>query len=194
MKKLISGIFILFLMATVGYCQEQTQTFQTVTVVKVIDGDTLKLSSGEIVRLLGIDCAEDAYTPAEAEYLNVGKKWKRGPDSLKQAKQARGFVKNVVEGKKVFLEFDVQKKDKYGRLLAYVWYEYPDEKSPLPYMEMQTIEINGVKRGITLLNVLIIGKGYASVMTIAPNVKYADLFQQLYLEARENKRGFWARE
>lgn len=42
-----------------------------------------------------------------------------------------------------------------------------------------------------MLNGEIIRSGYASPMTIPPNVKHADLFQKLYQEARENKRGLW---
>jgi micrococcal nuclease len=74
-----------------------------------------------------------------------------------------------VEGKRVSLEFDVERYDKYDRLLAYVY-----------------IKDSGV-----FLNAEIVKEGYASLMTYPPNVKYADLFRKLYQEARENRRGLW---
>ncbi len=49
------------------------------------------------------------------------------------------------------------------------------------------------KEGIheCFLNAFVVQQGYASPMTIPPNVKYADLFKELYQEAREQKRGLW---
>ncbi|MFA5005554.1 MAG: thermonuclease family protein, partial [Candidatus Omnitrophota bacterium] len=74
----------------------------------------------------------------------------------------------LVEGKKVKLEFDIERRDRYGRLLAYAYLE------------------DG-----TFVNAEIIRQGYASLMTYPPNVKYADMFLKLYQEARVNKRGLW---
>jgi micrococcal nuclease len=82
--------------------------------------------------------------------------------------RAYEFTRKLVEGKKVRLEFDVEKRDKYERLLAYVY--LPDG---------------------TFVNAEIVRQGYASLLTIPPDVKYADLFAQLYKEARENRRGLW---
>ena len=67
------------------------------------------------------------------------------------------FTKGLVEGKTVRLEFDVEKRDKYKRLLAYVY--LPDG---------------------TFVNAEIVKQGYASLMTYPPNVKYADEFRRLY--------------
>ena len=78
--------------------------------------------------------------------------------------RAYKFTKDLVEGKRVSLEFDVEKNDKYGRLLAYV---YLRDKNK------------------TFVNAEIVKQGYASLMTIPPNIKYADLFyKQLYPEVR----------
>jgi len=62
----------------------------------------------------------------------------------------------------------VEKHDRYDRLLAYVY----------------------LKDG-TFVNAKIVEEGYASLMTIPPNVRYADLFLKLYQEAREKRRGLW---
>ena len=83
-------------------------------------------------------------------------------------REASGFTRRLVEGKRVRLVFDVQKHDKYGRLLAYVYLE------------------DG-----TFVNGRIIEEGYAQVMTIAPNVKYAQMFLKLEREARQKGSGLW---
>ncbi len=87
----------------------------------------------------------------------------------KLGRRAYEFTKKLVEGKRVSLEFDVEKYDKYDRLLAYVY----------------------LKDGGTFVNAEIVKQGYASLMTIPPNAKYANLFLKLYQEARNNKRGLW---
>jgi micrococcal nuclease len=78
------------------------------------------------------------------------------------------FTKKLVEGKRVRLEFDAERHDRYKRILAYVYLE------------------DG-----TFVNAEIVAQGYASLLTYPPNVKYADLFLKLYQLARENKRGLW---
>jgi len=147
------------------------------TVERVIDGNTLKLTNGEEVQLIGI----------------------KAPEDDKMGQEATEFVKNLgLEGKEVRLELDVQEKDKYGRLLAYVLIDL----KPGPMLELPPGTC-GTSNGTSnwclwgdeditqiLLNARIIGAGYATPMTIPPNVKYADLFKKLY-EAREQKRGLW---
>jgi micrococcal nuclease len=83
-------------------------------------------------------------------------------------KEAAAFTKQLVEGKKVRLELDVQKRDKYKRLLAYAYLE------------------DG-----TFVNAKIVEEGYAQVLTIPPNVKHADTFLKLQREAREKHKGLW---
>ena len=86
-----------------------TQTSQTVTVERVVDGDTIEVnpavSGTEDVRLLGVDTPEtvDPNEPVEPY----------GPE-------ASAFTKRQLEGKRVTLTFDQEKTDQYGRALAYV--------------------------------------------------------------------------
>ncbi len=145
----------------------KTYNYTDILVSRVVDGDTLKLESGEKVRLIGID------TPEMHESNKLYRDSQRtGQDTSaiqKLGQRAYEFTKKLVEGKRVSLEFDVEKYDKYNRLLAYAY-------------------IN--KEG-TFVNAEIIKQGYASLMSIPPNVKYADLFLKLYQEARKNKRGLW---
>lgn len=88
--------------------------------------------------------------------------------NCEEGKTASNFTKNTIEGKSVLIEYDVDKDDDYNRKLAYVYLE------------------DG-----TMLNKLLLEKGYARMMTIQPNVKYVDDFKEIQKTARENKVGFW---
>jgi micrococcal nuclease len=83
-------------------------------------------------------------------------------------KEAKEYLKNLLTDEKVKLEFDVTKTDQYGRTLAYVYLE------------------DG-----TFVNAELVKNGFAMVMTVPPNVKYADLFLKLQQDARETNRGLW---
>lgn len=133
---------------------------------KAIDGDTLKLSNGEHVRLIGIDTPESRYNN---KLVRDSKRSRKDIDTiLKMGKEASNFTKSLVEAKRVRLVFDVQKHDKYGRLLAYVYLE------------------DG-----TFVNAKIVEEGYAQVMTVPPNVKYSQTFLKMERAARDNARGLW---
>ena len=136
------------------------------TVVRATDGDTLKLANGERVRLIGIDTPESSNNPKTRK--DSQRTGQQIDEIITMGKQAAAFTKQLVEGKNVRLEFDVQQRDRYGRLLAYVFLE--DGR---------------------FVNAEIIKAGYAQVMTIPPNVKYQDLFLKLHREAREERRGLW---
>ena len=71
-------------------------------VKKVIDGDTLLLTNGEYVRLIGVDTPETKHPEKPVEYFG---------------KEACQFTKGMVEGKKVRLEYDQTRRDRYGRIL-----------------------------------------------------------------------------
>jgi micrococcal nuclease len=115
-------------------------------VTKVIDGDTIVLENGEHVRYIGIDTPE-----------------KGRPYYTEAKRQNEKFVK----GRKVRLEYDVGKADRYGRMLAYVY------------------------SGDTFVNEELVRSGYAFAYTVPPNVKYAKRFVSLQEEARIQKRGLW---
>ncbi|MDD2752768.1 MAG: thermonuclease family protein [Candidatus Omnitrophica bacterium] len=140
--------------------------YSNIIVQRVVDGDTLLLENGERVRLIGIDTPE--LHPSEKLNRDSQRTQQDAGTIQKLGQQAYEFTKKLVEGKAVSLEFDLEKYDKYNRLLAYVY----------------------LKDG-TFVNADIVKQGYASLMTIAPNVKYADLFSKLYQEAQENQRGLW---
>lgn len=130
-------------------------------VVRVIDGDTFVAMVGadeERIRLIGID------TPERGE--------PNGPRATAAVKA------QIREGAPVYLMYDVDRRDRYGRLLAYVWLFPPQDRADTSKM----------------LNATIMKVGWARTMTIPPNVAYADLFLRLQREARAAKRGMWAIE
>jgi len=142
--------------------------YNNIRVAEVIDGDTVRLENRERVRLIGIDTPEASYNQ---KLERDAKRTKKDYDTIiKMGKKAAAFTTSLAEGKRVRLEFDVEKKDKYGRLLAYVY--LPDGK---------------------MLNAELLKEGYAQIYTFPPNVKYADMFLRLQEEARKTKKGFWGK-
>ena len=140
-----------------------------IQVIQVYDGDTVKLANGEKVRLIGIDCPEE--WESEKLYWDT-KRLGQDIEVIKaMGKEAGAFTQNLVLNKKVRLEFDVEKRDKYNRLLAYLY--LPDGK---------------------FVNETIIKEGYAYPLMIPPNLKYTDYFMQLYREARAKGRGLWKKD
>jgi DNA uptake protein ComE-like DNA-binding protein len=105
------------------------------------------------VRLIGVDTPETVHPT----------KW---VDPYWQ--KASNFTKNILENKTVQLEFDVQERDQYGRLLAYIWI------------------------GGKMFNKTLLSEGYAYASTRVPNVKYTQEFQWLQAVAFEEKK--WLRQ
>jgi micrococcal nuclease len=125
------------------------------TVVAVHDGDTLSVVIGhkkERVRLIGIDAPELGQRPWGAN--------------------AKRYLRELVtlSRSSVGLEFDLEKRDKYGRLLAYVW-----------------------TRDNKLINLEMVRNGYAVLYTFPPNVKRVELLREGQRYARENGLGIWGR-
>ena len=115
------------------------------TVSRVIDGDTIELTSGERVRFIGVDAPE------------------RGEAGANEATQ---FVRELVEGRTVWLEADGADRDRWGRLRRYVWLRQPT--NPRDENEIRQFQ----------LNALLLQAGHATVMIIG-NVRNEALFRQL---------------
>jgi micrococcal nuclease len=125
-------------------------------VIRVVDGDTIQVEfegQPEKVRYIGVDTPETVHPSKPVQYCG---------------KEASAFNKELVEGKQVGLVFDVEKRDKYGRLLAYV---YIDD---------------------LFINAELIKRGLAVVSTYPPNVAHVDEYTALQTQARENGLGVWA--
>ncbi|OGX26192.1 MAG: hypothetical protein A2Y03_06615 [Omnitrophica WOR_2 bacterium GWF2_38_59] len=174
----------------VGIFEDKTNK-ELYRVERVIDGDTLLLTSGERVRLIGIDTPESK--PNDKAKRDATREGKDIETITKMGKEAAEFVKALIKpGDEVRIEFDVQDRDKYGRLLAYVYKLICLNDCQIYFVKDEYSKLDD--GWYEFINATIIKEGYASPMTIPPNVKYADLFKELYKEARENNRGLWREE
>ena len=126
-------------------------------VSRVIDGDTIELNTGERLRYIGIDTPE----------INYGKT----PECF--AYKAKEFNKMLVGKKEIKIEKDVSEKDKFGRLLRYVYVKDESTTSAI------------------FVNEYLVKQGYAVVSTYPPDIKYIEDLLLAQQEARENNRGFW---
>ena len=123
----------------------------------VYDGDTILLENGMKVRYLGIDAPEMGYDTG-------------GPPEF-MASEARDLNRRLVGNKRVRLEFDEVREDRFGRVLAYVFLEHGE-----------------------MVNALLVRKGLAYVSARRPNVKYfSHLLQQQRLAMQEGI-GLWSQE
>jgi micrococcal nuclease len=127
-------------------------------VVRVVDGDTIDVQLGatrERVRYIGVDTPETK-DPASAVRC--------------YGRQASGFNARLVAGARVRLVLDVARRDRYGRMLAYVF---------------------RVRDGL-FVNAQLARRGYARPLPIAPDVRHAARFADLARRARERGRGLWS--
>jgi micrococcal nuclease len=125
-------------------------------VTRVVDGDTISVAIGnqiEKVRYIGINTPEIHHPTKGADPYGA---------------VAREANARLVEGRWVNLVLDVQQRDSFGRLLAYVYI------------------------GNRFINAELVWQGYAEAATYPPNVWYADYFVGLQRQARESRRGLWA--
>ncbi len=143
-------------------CQGTQELFLSpLRVEKVTDGDTLTLSSGEKLRLIGIDTPEIT-TKERGQF-----RYNPQPFAL----EAKNLVQQLAEGQKVRIEYDLVRRDVYGRSLGYCF-------------------IQG-KSGEVFLNKQLLEEGFAVLLTIPPNIKYADTFVEAQTNARQKKKGIW---
>ena len=161
-------------------------------VQRVVDGDTLKLSNGERVRLIGIDTPE----------LHKSKKLTRDARRSHQSaaviqqlgRKAADFTTLLALGKTVELEFDPANihhhhRDRYGRLLAYVYIRDPLPRAPP--LDPALLRSKAYRDGF--LNALLVEAGYAHAYTIFP-FAYQREFLDQERDARIAGRGLWREE
>ena len=125
-------------------------------VTRVVDGDTVEVrldGSTEDVRYIGVDTPESVRPGSPVECF--------GP-------QASRFNDQLVEGRRVRLVFDRERRDTYGRLLSYVYL------------------------GPRLVNAELVRRGFARTLTIAPNDRFAERFKRLEIAAGRAGRGLWS--
>lgn len=127
------------------------------TVTEIIDGDTIRLDNGIVVRYLGIDTPE--------KRIKKGERWIDAPQPF--SREATEANRALVLGKQVTVEYDVERRDKYGRTLGYVF------------------------SGDVLVNRALLEQGYAVLYSRPPNVKYVDELVAAQAQARREGRGLW---
>lgn len=170
-QKTISAIFLLFLSGLYAAFPSLSSGDPDAAIVqKIYDGDTIgvRYKGGfERVRLIGIDTPESS---PNKKALGDSKRTHQDLATITgMGKEAAKFLRSILhQGDAVRLEFDVERRDKYDRLLAYVY--LPDR---------------------SMLNEKIIREGYATLMTYPPNVRYVNRFTAALQEARDKKRGLW---
>ena len=154
-KRRASYLIFILLFATLSIYlgSEPNGTYGYYTVDKVIDGDTVIVKELDPhVRYLGIDSPEILTDDSPGDPLS---------------EEAKRFNERLVYGKRVKLEFDREKYDPYGRVLAYVF-------------------VDGV-----FVNEELVRNGLARALVIKPNDRYADIIYRAEEEAKRERKGIW---
>jgi micrococcal nuclease len=148
------GVFLLAVLVPAVACGQAPRTL-TGTVVQVRDGDTIQVRIGdqiEKVRYIGMSAPEFQH-PKKGEQPG--------------GREAMEANRKLVDGKAVRLELDVQERDRYGRLLAYVY-------------------VGGV-----MVNAELVGAGFARVNSTPPNLRHHAALSRRQREARSLRLGLW---
>ena len=149
--------FIFLLIFSIFSDSSQLPQRFPIEVIKISDGDTFwaKDESGEKIKFrpIGFNCPEKSNFGKPAEPFN---------------EEATAYTTSMIMDKTVYVEYDIQKTDRWQRHLVYVFLE------------------DG-----TMLNEQILKDGWAELATYPPNVKYVDRFRVAARMAREEKKGMW---
>jgi len=154
-KRILPLLILIFVALSIYFQSELSSDRNKYTVSEVIDGDTVTIKGFDAsVRYLGIDTPEILTEDSPGDPL---------------AEKARNLNRRIVNGKKVRLEFDKQKYDDYGRLLANVFVD------------------------TTFVNEEIVRSGLARALIIKPNEKYASRILEAERQAKRERRGIWGK-
>lgn len=149
------GLYFLVILLSVRLFSETAFVQEWIEVKRVNDGDTIVLQDGRHVRYIGINAPEIAHRDHKAEAFGYA---------------AKKYNQSLLRSKKIRMEFDKEKYDRYGRLLAYIFL------------------LDG-----TFINKKMIEKGYAYALFRHPNVKYDRMLLQAQRDAMSAKHGLWRR-
>lgn len=135
-----------------------------------VDGDTIVVKNKEgeeiTVRMIGINTEESV---ASEEYEE-----KSGKQNNKYGKMASEYTKELLSSSThVYLEYDEEYYDDYGRTLAYVW------------LSDDTYDIKNC------VNAILVNEGYAETLKFEPNIKYSTTFETMQEDAKNAHRGLW---
>ena len=151
-------IVSILLVATTCHLWRERRAPEYFAVTRVVDGDTFWIDDGSEkgrkIRLIGVDAPETRNTGRRS----VGY----------YGQEAKKYLAELLLDQPVRLEYDLDRTDRYGRTLAYVYL-----------------------RDGTFVNAELLKQGYAMVLTVPPNVRFADEFVRYQAEARAKERGLW---
>jgi len=147
-----------------SYLAQRPINYSRVEVSRVIDGDTIELKNGKLARYIGIDCPE---TRRKTE-----KGWVKARDPF--GEEAKRFNDRMVSGRVLRCESDIQREDKYKRLLVYCFVK------------------DGAKE--QFIQAELLRQGLAYFYPFPPNVRYADILLSAMNEAKENRKGVWSQD
>ena len=150
---------------------EEESGLEEVSVVRAVDGDTLVVADAdgneEKVRLIGIDTPESVNTTHPEKNNEYGE-------------QASTYTKLILDSvEKVYLQYDTETTDTYGRTLAYVWLSD----------DVDTDNKDDIAS--KMLNAILLRDGYAMDKVYEPNEKYADTFSEIRVMAQSSGAGLW---
>ena len=164
---LFGGESVFNLSGNNGGNEAGNQDFVPAVIVRAVDGDTavVKVDGQEKrVRFLGVDTPETVHPNKPVQFYG---------------KEASNFTKESLNGRRVWLEYDSNPQDRYGRHLAYIWLKNP-------------ATVNESTMRESMFNAKLLLGGYAKVMIIKPNKRYEAEFKKFQEEAKRARLGVWS--
>lgn len=176
MKLIKTVLFLVLLLSSnLTFAKEIPVSARQAKVVQVIDGDTIIVEldrQREHVRLIGIDTPESR--PNKRAQIQASNRHVDQRTILALGHRSSEHARQLMPKKSfVNLEFDTERRDHYGRLLAYVWVQ------------------NQAKNGAIMVNEEILRSGFGYLLTVPPNVRYRDRLTAAFKDARQARRGLW---
>lgn len=145
--------------------------FTEAKIISVTDGDTVtaRINNKDYeLRMIGVDTPETVHPSKPVAFYG---------------KEASEFSKNKLRGKTVYLEKDVSERDRYNRILRYVWLSKPANPKKPSFEDVRDKMFNGI----------LLRDGYANLATLPPDVKYLNYFQKIARTAETNQIGLYSK-
>ena len=147
---------------------EKDQAYEKAKVLYAADGDTIWVDidgKEEKIRFVGINTPELARDEKPAEFM---------------AEEAKNFTSNTLRDKEIYLEKDIIDRDKYDRMLRYIWLEKPVANPAKEDIEEKT------------LNGILVKEGYAYSNYYKPDIKYQKHLDNIEKSAQDKGLGIWS--
>ena len=177
---MLKSLFLVILFAfSLSSCEEiskenqgeiisEDQVYEKAKFLYAADGDTIWVEingNKEKIRFVGVNTPELAKDDKPSEFM---------------AEEAKNFTSNALKDKKIYLEKDVTDRDKYGRMLRYIWLEKPVAKPTKVDIEEKT------------LNGILVKEGYAYSNYYKPDIKYQKYLDKIEKSAQDKGLGIWS--